>query len=130
MMRKPSSTMVGYAAIGLAAALLFGVHTTYSAQEYDVARNHFIQSRKADAEREALKAEAAFRSIYENIRTIARLPSVINIDRHASNIDADDKAWLDREAKREGVPMTRLVQRAIARLRKQAEADPAGRHCS
>lgn len=33
-------------------------------------------------------------------------------------IDADDKAWLDREAKREGVPMTRLVQRAIARLRK------------
>jgi hypothetical protein len=41
-------------------------------------------------------------------------------------IDADDKAWLDRQAKREGVPMTRLVQRAIADLRKQAEADPAG----
>ena len=44
----------------------------------------------------------------------------------AITIDADDKAWLDREAKREGVPMTRLVQRAIAHLRKQAAADPTG----
>jgi hypothetical protein len=41
------------------------------------------------------------------------------------SIDPDDKAWLDREAKREGVPMTRVVQRAIAELRKQAEGNPA-----
>jgi hypothetical protein len=50
----------------------------------------------------------------------------VQMVRTVITIDADDKAWLDREAKREGVPMTRLVQRAIAHLRKQAEADPAG----
>lgn len=41
------------------------------------------------------------------------------------SIDAEDKAWLDRQAKREGVPMTRVVQRAITRLRKESEATPS-----
>jgi hypothetical protein len=42
------------------------------------------------------------------------------------SIDPNDKAWLDREAKRRGVPMTRIVQRAISDMRKSAEAHPAG----
>ena len=32
-------------------------------------------------------------------------------------IDERDKAWLDRQAAREGVPMTELVRRAIRVLR-------------
>ena len=42
------------------------------------------------------------------------------------SLDADDKAWLDRKAREERVPMTRLVQRAIKQLRKQAEENPSG----
>ena len=42
------------------------------------------------------------------------------------SLDAEDKAWLDRIAKREGVPMTRLVRRAIRRLRDEHGADPHG----
>ena len=41
------------------------------------------------------------------------------------SLDADDKAWLDRKARQERVPMTRLVRRAIQRLRKESEANPS-----
>jgi hypothetical protein len=40
------------------------------------------------------------------------------------SIDADDKAWLDRKAKEEHVPMTRLVRRAIKQMRKESETKP------
>jgi hypothetical protein len=41
------------------------------------------------------------------------------------SLELGDKAWLDRQARRERVPMTRLVQRAIRRLRKESEANPS-----
>ncbi len=41
------------------------------------------------------------------------------------SLDSEDKAWLDRQARRERVPMTRLVRRAIQRLRKESEANPS-----
>jgi hypothetical protein len=40
------------------------------------------------------------------------------------SLDPDDKAWLDREARRERMPVARLVRRAIQRLRRDAEAKP------
>jgi len=42
------------------------------------------------------------------------------------SLDTEDKAWLDRVARAEGVPMTKLVRRAIHRLRKEQEAAPHG----
>ncbi|HEX9278435.1 MAG TPA: ribbon-helix-helix protein, CopG family [Casimicrobiaceae bacterium] len=41
------------------------------------------------------------------------------------SLDPEDKAWLDRQARRERVPMTRLVRRAIQRLRKESETNPS-----
>ena len=41
------------------------------------------------------------------------------------SLDADDKAWLDRKAKQERTPMTRLVRRAIRRLREESDAQPS-----
>lgn len=40
------------------------------------------------------------------------------------SLDAEDKAWLDRTARSERVPMTKLVRRAIRRLRQEREAAP------
>ncbi len=42
------------------------------------------------------------------------------------SLDTDDKAWLDRVARAERVPMTQLVRRAIRRLREEQEAAPHG----
>jgi hypothetical protein len=41
------------------------------------------------------------------------------------SLDPDDKAWLDRQARREGAPMTELVRRAIRRFREASEANPS-----
>jgi len=35
------------------------------------------------------------------------------------SLDDNDKQWLDREAARQGVPMTRLIRRAVRLLRQQ-----------
>jgi hypothetical protein len=42
------------------------------------------------------------------------------------SLDNDDKAWLDRAARAERVPMAKLVRRAIRRLRDEQEAAPDG----
>jgi len=41
------------------------------------------------------------------------------------SLDAEDKAWLDRKAKEERTPMTRLVRRAIRQMRKESESEPS-----
>jgi len=41
------------------------------------------------------------------------------------SLDPDDKAWLDRRARQERVPMTRLVRQAVRRLRKESESSPS-----
>ncbi len=43
------------------------------------------------------------------------------------NLDADDKAWLDLEARQRRLPMTELVRQAVHsfRLREQARGRPA-----
>jgi hypothetical protein len=40
------------------------------------------------------------------------------------SLDEQDKAWLDRVARSERVPMTKLVRRAIRRLREEQEGAP------
>jgi hypothetical protein len=42
------------------------------------------------------------------------------------NLDADDKAWLDREARRRKLPRTELVRQAVRdfRLREQSRGRP------
>ena len=43
------------------------------------------------------------------------------------NLDADDKAWLDHEARRRNLPMTELVRQAVRsfRLRQDAQRKPS-----
>ena len=41
------------------------------------------------------------------------------------SLHPDDKAWLDRKARQERMPMTRLVQRAIKRMREESESKPS-----
>jgi hypothetical protein len=41
------------------------------------------------------------------------------------SLDPEDKAWLDRKAKQDRMPMARLVRQAIQRLRQESEAKPS-----
>lgn len=40
------------------------------------------------------------------------------------SLDPEEKAWLDRKAAQEGIPMTQVVREAIRRLREESEAQP------
>jgi hypothetical protein len=39
------------------------------------------------------------------------------------SMEPDVKRWLDRKARRDGVPMSRIVRRAIDALRRNADAE-------
>ena len=41
------------------------------------------------------------------------------------SLEPEDKAWLDRKARQERIPMTRLVGRAVKRMREESEAKPS-----
>jgi len=42
------------------------------------------------------------------------------------SLSDEDKAWLDRTARSQRIPMTRLVQAAVRRMREAGEAEPGG----
>jgi hypothetical protein len=74
---------IGYGVVAaLGAGLAFVVH--YKAEsDYAVAVEHYRQSAHQDAAAVAARLEMDFRLVYQGIRTIAHLPSVSDIDRHA-----------------------------------------------
>jgi methyl-accepting chemotaxis protein len=54
------------------------------------ARQRFWMESHASTELAATAAQQQFTYIYQNLRTISRLPSVKSIDRHATNLSAND----------------------------------------
>lgn len=53
------------------------------------AKLHFIELSHSASVSESAKLETAIRSIYENIRTLASLPNVRSVDRHATNLSPE-----------------------------------------
>jgi diguanylate cyclase (GGDEF)-like protein len=73
-------------AAGLAAAIL--VDRT-SAYQYETALKNYRVVSLDTARQETEKISSTLKQIYQNIRTISLLPSVRDIDRHATNLDAN-----------------------------------------
>ena len=78
-------------AIGYALILLVGISVAVGIHfdiknDYRLARARYIDNSRADTKAAARHVEVAFRSIYENLRTISFLPSVKAIDRHGENL--------------------------------------------
>ena len=78
-------------AIGYALILLVGISVAVGIHfdiknDYRQARARYIDNSRADTKAAARHVEVAFRSIYENLRTISFLPSVKAIDRHGENL--------------------------------------------
>ena len=72
----------------IALALLYAAN--YQAErQYNTARQNYIETAKASARSDLQKLNVAIRSIYENIRTLASLPSVRTIERHGQNLSAE-----------------------------------------
>ena len=54
-----------------------------------LARTHFIAESTDETQRDMERLNTGFRSIYENLRTLASLPGVANLDRHADNMSPE-----------------------------------------
>jgi signal transduction histidine kinase len=54
-----------------------------------LAQAHFIEETSDEMHRDMERLNTGFRSIYENLRTLASLPGVANLDRHASNMSPE-----------------------------------------
>jgi len=92
--RKTAAT--GYVAIllvGLAGC--FGVKVV-AFHAYETARRHYIQAEQADAEATTRRVQGSLKEIYENLRTLAQLPSVRNIDRHGGNLGSDGRETIQQ----------------------------------
>jgi signal transduction histidine kinase len=84
-------SLSGYLAIALACGLLALAVHGYSQREYVAARQHYAREAKANAEQGVRRLDGAFRSIYDNLKTLASLPSLRTIDRHGSNLSDEAK---------------------------------------
>ena len=72
----------------IAMALLYAANNQ-AEQQYNTARQNYIETAKASARSDLQKLDVAIMSIYENIRTLASLPSVRTIDRHGQNLSEE-----------------------------------------
>ena len=88
--------LTGYAGILLVCLALFVAIARNTGADIEQIRHHYLESSAATANKGAREVDRAFRSIYENLRTLAALPSVRDIDRHATNLDADGKMTIQQ----------------------------------
>ncbi|MFO0829342.1 MAG: ATP-binding protein [Phycisphaerales bacterium] len=75
----------------LGGVLAFAVHRLEE-REYAQALGRYRGESRVELDRAAESVDAAFRSMYEGLRTIARLPGVRAIDRYARDFDADARS--------------------------------------
>lgn len=88
--------LIGLAAIAAISALLYAAIYVQWTSARELAREEFIRDAKADTKSEAVVMERAFRSIYENLRTLASLPGVRGLDRHGTNLTAEAKVTIQQ----------------------------------
>ncbi len=80
---KPAIGYVLILLVGITIAV--GIHIDIK-NDYGLARARYIDNSRADSKAAARHVEVAYRSIYENLRTISFLPGVMAIDRHGDNL--------------------------------------------
>lgn len=84
------ATVVGFGATLILSSYLRG------ASEIESAWNSFRQRKITYNHSEAVRAKGNIENIYNNIRTIALLPSLRNLDRYASNITDDGRSTIQQ----------------------------------
>jgi diguanylate cyclase (GGDEF)-like protein len=81
--------LLGFGAIAVVSAALFGFVWVDSDINFARARAQYVEHWEADSQHIARSVESTFRSVYENLRTLASLPSVRQLDRHGTNLNEE-----------------------------------------
>jgi signal transduction histidine kinase len=84
-------SMAGYLAIAGAAAVLgYAIHV-YSWRDFEALKVQYVEKSKQAALVDAQKADTALNTIYQSLRTLAALPGIRAIDRHATNLGSESR---------------------------------------
>jgi methyl-accepting chemotaxis protein len=89
--QRQSIVFAVIAAFGLGGAVAIHINASFG---FHSAQDRFRAESHAATLAAANEAQKQFDDIYQNIRTISRLPSVRNTDRHATNINQDGIATI------------------------------------
>jgi len=82
-------TIAGYFATCVVAALVAAAAHLHVVQGVGVLTSEYIAKSRAEAQRGAQDVDHDLQTIYQSLRTLASLPGVRSIDRHAANISVE-----------------------------------------
>jgi signal transduction histidine kinase len=92
MLQLRNKSNVGFALIGVVACATCYLSFVQKQASLNVAKQQYVATSHADTNDEMRKLNDATRDIYENLRTLATMPGLAKIDRHATNISDETKA--------------------------------------
>ncbi|MGX5800525.1 putative bifunctional diguanylate cyclase/phosphodiesterase [Bradyrhizobium sp. Arg314] len=88
--------MTGFVLILLTGAVMLAALHIDSQRNFALARERYLENSQAGSRATAKTVEDALRAIYENVRTLAYLPSVRNLDRHGTNLGDEGRATIQQ----------------------------------
>jgi hypothetical protein len=81
-----------YLAAGAASLLVAGAAHFHVAQGVELLKSEYVDKARAEAGRRGADVDRAFAEIYQNLRTLASLPGIRAIDRHAETLTPEARA--------------------------------------
>ena len=91
-MRK---TSLGYIALAILGILIGLLINQKGVRDYQAALVSYKKISAAEAQGMALRTNDQLKQIYQNIRTISLLPNIKNLDRHATNLEANTRSAIN-----------------------------------
>ncbi|MGO4566361.1 putative bifunctional diguanylate cyclase/phosphodiesterase [Rhizobium sp. 2YAF20] len=87
---------LGFVVILLTGTLLLVALRIDAQRDFALARERYLENSQAASKTAAKTVEDALRAVYENVRTLTYLPSVINLDRHGTNLGDEGRATIQQ----------------------------------
>lgn len=88
--------MIGFVLILLTGTAMLAVWHVDAKRNFALAKERYLENSQATSRATAKTVEDALRAIYENVRTLAYLPSVRNLDRHGTNLGDEGRATIQQ----------------------------------
>ncbi len=86
-MKQNIKSIVGYTSIAAVGAVIAGGVCFKSEKDYATALERYKQTSQSEAEQAAKSLSYSLKQMYQGIRTISLLPSVMTVDRYGKNLD-------------------------------------------
>lgn len=88
MMRR---SIAGFLAVGLVSAAVAGAAEIHARQGTELLKAEYVAKSRAEVRNGAQDVDQALELIYQNLRTLASLPGIRNIDRHAETLTPETR---------------------------------------